>query len=190
MHNLNLIAYLRSITPLSAEVEACLNSIVQARRLRRKEYLLKMGHACRHVYFIRSGFVRRFHFNDDDREITSGLLMENQVVYSVSSFCEQVPSTEYIQAIEPTELLFISYDELLGLMEQFPELVVICRKIAIRCHQLTEEHNQLLLSGNALDRLKYMQKNHADILRRVPHKVLASYLGCTPENLSRVKGLR
>jgi CRP-like cAMP-binding protein len=175
--------------PISAQLQNHLAGIVKAKKLGKKEYLLNKGSVCRHIYFIRSGMVRRFHL-DGDNEITTCFMRENEIVYSVPSFCDQSPSNEFIQAIARTEVLYINFDELQYMLTHFPEFHFIYGKILVHCHALAEERNHILHMQLTESRVNYMWENHPGIMGHVPRKQLASYLRCTPVNLSRVQGKR
>ena len=185
----NLITYLHGIMPISDHLQNHLAGIVKTKTLAKKEYLLQRGSVCRNIYFIKSGILRRFHL-DGDIEVTTCFMMKNDVVYNVADFCDQTPSNEFIQAIGRTEVLYISFDELQCIRTQFQEFNFIYVKILVHCHALAEERNHILRMPLTESRVKYMWEKHPVVMGYVPRKLLASYLRCTPENLSRVQGKR
>src|ERR1700733_3681679 len=106
-----MFEFLDSITPLSTELHTHLQSILKNRLLFKKEFLLKAGQVCRNIYFISKGIVRCYYIKDE-AEVCSWFMKEMDVVISIESFYRQVPANEFVQALEETELHYISYEEL------------------------------------------------------------------------------
>jgi CRP-like cAMP-binding protein len=182
----DLIIHLNGIKPLSLPLQQCLVGIVKVKHLDKKQYLLKKGTVSRNVYFIRSGLLYRYHIERDNM-IISGVMAENDTVYTVPGFCNQRPSHEFIRAVVPTELYYISYDELHGIQNRFPEFHFVCHEISVYCHTMSDRRSEVLLLPHTGDRLKYMWERQPDIVARLPDNLLACYMGCTPQNLSRIK---
>jgi CRP-like cAMP-binding protein len=114
-------------------------------------------------------------------------MKENDIVYSVPSFYRQCPSIESIQTIERTEVCYISYAQFEHLFIQFDEFKTIFRRIMEQYHTRSELRNHSLRMPLTKDRLSHMMHHYPDIVERVPDKLLASYLGSTAVNLSRIK---
>ncbi|HEY4150984.1 MAG TPA: Crp/Fnr family transcriptional regulator [Chitinophagaceae bacterium] len=167
-------------------LQQCLIGIVKVKHLDKKQYLLKKGAVCGNVYFIRSGLLYRYHI-ERDTMIISGVMAENDTVYTVPGFCNQRPSHEFIRAVVPTELYYISYDELRSIQVRFPEFHLVCHEISVYCHTMSDRRSEVLLLPHTGDRLKYMWERQPDIVARLPDNLLAAYMGCTPQNLSRIK---
>jgi len=182
----SLIAYLDTIYPMSDELKHHLLDIVKTANVPKKEYILKPGHVCQNIYFIQSGLIRHFHMEGKD-EITSCFMQENDIAYSAVSFYTQSCSTEYIQALEHTEIHYISYGELQHIFDMFSEFHVISRKLTVHYHTLRDQQDIMRRLPLAEDRYKYILNNRPEIILRVPNKILASYLGCTDVYLSIIK---
>src|SRR5579872_4625408 len=106
--SLEPLVYLNAIAPLSDGLKAKLGSLLKQRSYRRKEYLLREGQINNCIYFITKGLIRIYYMHDG-LEICSGLLCERALVISVRSFFKQEASTEYMQAIEDTDVSYITY---------------------------------------------------------------------------------
>lgn len=182
-----LLLYLNSIHPLSDELQDHLIKILKVKELARKEYLLKAGHVCSHVYFIQSGLLRCFYLKDTT-EVSSWFMCEKDFIISVESFFSQKPSYESIQALEDTEVYYISYSEIQDIYRRFPEFNFIGRVITEKYYILCEQRTYSLRMQQAIDRYAYLFKNFPEIIMRVPCKYIASYLGISEETLSRIKG--
>lgn len=154
--------------------------------LPKKNLLLKSGEVCNHLYFIKSGVARNF-VNDEEKELTTDLSIDGELVSSFSSFITRTPSIESIELLEDSSLEAITYDNLQELYRKHPSFNKTGRLIAeYYYHHLTLQTNQLRFS-NTTERYLRMMERKPQLIQRVPLKYVASYLGMTLENLSRVR---
>lgn len=181
-----LIQFLDSIHPISDGCKERLLSVLKSKELPRKELLLRAGHICQHIYFIQRGLLRCFYYRNDV-EISSWFMREVDVMVSVESFFGQKTSYESIQALEDCELYYISYKELQEIYRQFPEFNFIARVLTEKYYCLSEQRLYSIRMMRASERYEYLLEHHPELLLRVPAKYVASYLGITPEMLSKIK---
>lgn len=156
-------------------------------KFKAKEYILKEGQTSTQLHFIVDGLVRVFYLKEG-KEITNYLSCDDGFVSSYSSFINQTRSFEFIQCLEETETLSIDYSEMQNLYELFPqwqkigrilsEATVIC--LADRLHKI----HSIAAKEKYLDFLKTSPKK---IIQRTPLIYIASFLGITPESLSRIR---
>jgi CRP-like cAMP-binding protein len=182
-----LLDYLDQVSPLSDAVKTRLTSILKTKTVKRKDYLLREGQFCNHVYFIEKGLVRVYYLKDGI-EICSGLLCEGGVIISVNSFFNRMSSYEFIQAIEDTIVHYITYDELEALYKDLIEFNVVGRKLITNYYVMSEERNYLLRKQTASEKYQFFQTKFTRLASRVPRKDIASYLGINLETLSRLGG--
>ena len=182
-----LIAFLQTVYPLSPSLVEYLSNTVKIKEVKRKEYLLKAGTICRNVYFINKGLLRCF-YSKGDREISRWFMLDGDVIFSISSFYEQKPGFENIQALEDCHLYYISFSELEYIYNNFMEFNYIGRVLTIKYHQLWDEQLYGIQIKSAAERYQWLLTNHPHLVLRVPAKYLASYLGITEVTLSRIKG--
>src|SRR5690242_9045957 len=135
---LALIRYLDSIYEMSEGCKERLQSILMFKQVARKELLLRAGHICQHIYFIQKGLLRCYYFKNDV-EISSWFMREGDVVVSVESFFHQKVSYETIQALEDSELYYISYKELQSVYRDYPEFNFIARVLTEKYYCLSEQ---------------------------------------------------
>jgi len=154
--------------------------------LARGSLLLKEGDRCRQLYFIESGAVRGF-YNLEGREITHWFAFENDFVTSFHSFITQQPSVENVQLMEGSVLWSISHEKLQSLMNHYHEIERVVRKAYEGYYIRLEER-----FVNA--HFKTAGERYTDLIRQNPHFVervslgtIASYLGISPETLSRIR---
>jgi len=182
-----LLAYLDSIYPMSEALKDRLATILRLKELPKKELLLRAGHICQHIYFIQKGLLRCYYYKNDV-EICSWFMKEGDVVVSVESFFKQMTSYESIQALENTELYYISYKDLQQIYRNYPEFNFIARVLTEKYYCLSEQKLYSVRMMRAAERYEYLMEHQPELILRVPAKYLASYLGITGEMLSKIKG--
>ncbi len=156
------------------------------RKLKKGELLLKEGDLCRHVSFIHKGLVRFFYLVDG-REVTTGFVAENQFSSDYASFLKQSASTKNIDALEDVECADISYQAIQSLYQRFPVYQIFGRRMAEQMFIAFDQDNSKLTTMSPEERYLRLLNNQSPLLQRVPLYLLASYLGVTPEHLSRIR---
>ncbi len=184
MHS--LLTYLNSLATLSAESERLLLKIAKPVYIKKNDNLQHIGHTCRTIYFLKSGVARIYYFKDTT-DITESFAFENNLVVRYESLFAALPSKKGIQVLEDSELFAIPSGELFMLFDHAPELERLFRKIVESA--LVEQINRIesLQFHTAEERYKSLLKEAPDVIKRVPLKFIASYLGITPVSLSRIR---
>lgn len=155
--------------------------------LKKDEYFLQVGQRCNQVAFVKSGMLRICYPNDKGEETTCYFSLPNEFVTSFSAFTTQKLSTENIQAILPTECFVISKQDLENLYRQIPATQEFGRKAAENVAMLMENRMALFLNNSAEERYQFLLKNNPVLIQTVPLQYLASFLGITPQHLSRLR---
>jgi len=174
------------VHPLSPEAETFLRERVTAVSARKRKLLLKEGTVCDHIYFVVKGAIRGFR-REGQKDITTWIVVENELVTSIFSLDNPSPSIENIQALENSELLALTYTELNQLYEQFPEFNLIARKLLQHYYADAEKRAFIARLTKAENKYRYFLMLHQSLANRIPLKYIASYLGMTLETLSRVR---
>jgi len=162
-------------------------SLFKPLTLKKEEYFLQVGNRCNQVAFIKSGMLRIFYPNDKGEETTCYFSLPSEFVTSFSSFITQNSSTENIQAILPAELFVISKQDLEMLYHKIPATQEFGRKAAENLAINMEKRISLFLNNSAEERYQFLLKNNPVLIQTVPLQYLASYLGVTPQHLSRLR---
>lgn len=148
--------------------------------------LLREGQKARVSYFNLKGCVRQFYLVDGT-EKTTAFYLESQFISSMRSFIHGTPSDHYLECLEDCELVPISSGLESELLESFPKMERFARMV------LEEElgNYQAMLSNQISlkpeERYLELAENRKDLLQRVSLKHLATYLGLSPESLSRIR---
>jgi CRP-like cAMP-binding protein len=173
---------LHSIKPLNRPLEAYLKAYLEVRSYHPQEYLLRNGETCNHLFFVSEGLVQIFCdapriLEIQGKEICNWFLMEGDLAISVESFFGRTPSDEYIQAIEPTTTVSISYDGLQDVYSAFPEFNYHGRVLTQSYYIQAIRQLKALRYKRAADSYRYLQLHCPNLVERVPLQHLAGYLG-------------
>jgi CRP-like cAMP-binding protein len=150
--------------------------------------LVEQDKVGQHIFHILSGSCRLFYYQDS-REITSWFAFENEAITS-SSFFSRQPGAESVETLEPATVIQMSYEKQQALFAKYPEAE---RYVRLQQEQLIirlEQRLKGLLFQTARDRYEHLLWVFPAIMLRVPHHMIASYLGITPETLSRMRAVR
>ena len=132
--------------------------------------------------------MARNFFEEDDKELTNDIVLEGELLVSFSSFISRNASLETIELLEDCVLYAIHYDDLQTLYNTFPIMERIGRMIAEHHYNSLAMRSYRLKFSNSSERYQYLFENKIEIVKRAPLGVIASYLGMTIENLSRIRG--
>lgn len=128
------------------------------------------------VFFVKKGLLRSYYLNEKGKEFTILFAPEEWII---SDFTVPDQPTElYIEALEDS-IVFAGNKSL-----ELP--TPDAQKIMKRLHTM-QRRIIVLMSSSALQRLEYFQQTYPNLINRVPQKMIASFLGLTPEALSKVK---
>lgn len=162
-------------------------SLFKPMTLKKDDYFLKIGQRCNQVAFIKSGMLRIYYPNDKGEETTCYFSLPNEFVTSFSSFTTETPSIENIQAILPTEIVGIEKKDLEMLYQKIPVTQEFGRKAAENLAIIMEKRISLFLNNSADERYQFLLKHNPILIQTVPLQFLASYLGISPQHLSRLR---
>lgn len=179
--------FLSQYTKVTAGEIAFIATKIHKASLARNEILLKDGEVSRNAAFILKGAVRSYFIDDKGNEHTVNFTFENEPLVAMDSFFQQTPSATYAVTLEPTEILYTSYQEFIAFMEAYPKYESVVRKIFSQYMVLEGQHAKLLRISSSRERYEALVRTQPKVLQRVPLKYIASYLDMALETLSRVR---
>jgi CRP-like cAMP-binding protein len=159
-------------------------SLLEPVRVRKKEYLLRQGDICRYDYFIDSGCVKVCYTDEKGLERIVKFAIEDWWVVDLDSFLNLTPSFYYIQAVEETAAFRLgrsNYDLLYQRIPAFEKFSNIRWQSGFIAIQQRVGQN---LSLTAEEKYRQFKMKYPGLELRIPQKLIASYLGITPEFLS------
>lgn len=159
----------------------------RSRVLSKRGMLLDVGEVEREVWFVRNGYVRFFYINSAGDEVTSDFVFAPGFVTAFRSFIVQEPSAVGIQAMEQMELIGWNRDELYALYDRYPLIERVGRLMAEQVFLSLDKHLTAFLKQSPQLRYLWLLKEYPEFIRHIPLVYLASWLGITPETLSRIR---
>ena len=155
--------------------------------LKKDEYFLRAGEIPGRLGFNISGLLRLFYIDDSGKEINKHFCLEKTVVVAYKPFIRREESEIYIQALEDTKLLIIEYKTYNELLNSHICWQTIARKMAELIFILGQKRESELLLIDARERYRQFLVDYPNLVNRINQYHIASYLGITPESLSRIR---
>jgi len=151
------------------------------------DIFLEQGSLKSNIFFVKKGLIRSYFIKENGEEITNRLRYENQVMASLEVTLFNQPSRFIFQAIEPTELIVISFHDLRQLLERNKKFESGRRFfLATTLAESLKALDEFILLSPEKRYLKFAKEN-PELLNRVPIKYIANVLGITPVSLSRIR---
>ena len=175
------------VIPLDQEVQDVIKNYLTPKKLRKKQYLLQETDVCKHIAFVEKGALRSFTVSDKGTEHIIQFAFEGWTISDLYSFLTSEPATYNIEAMENSELVLISkaaHDELL---QKIPQYETYTRLQLTGAYIAMQRRLTSIISLTLEERYNYFTSLYPDIIQRVPQHMIASYMGLTPETLSRVR---
>jgi CRP-like cAMP-binding protein len=162
-------------------------SLFALRRLRRGEFYQRAGEVTTHGGFVVRGCLRTYAIDPNGSESIIHFSTERGWVGDIQSARTRLPTTFHVDAIEPAELLMVALSDFDQLLARFPDTARGYQLGLERAAAARERRIALALSSTAEERYVDFVERHPSMAARIPQRMLASYLGMTPETLSRVR---
>lgn len=172
--------------PLSAECIRYLEEIIREKNLKRDEHLLVAGEVCKNLYFIKKGLLKCYYILHG-KQVCDWFFGERATVVAVDSFYDQVASMDYMQALEDSKLLYITFDQLNFLYRNFVEFNAVGRVLTYKYFRIWHRQSRNLRMLSKEERYRLLLTTQPDLINRVPVQDLASYLDMSKGTLSRMR---
>lgn len=182
-----LVLFFDRYVALTASEKEELAPRVQEHVVKRKEFLLREGQVCKHFAFVLEGCFKMYATDKAGKEHNLQFAAEDDWIADISSFYSEQPSQLFIEALEPSRVLLIERSDLIFLYGRFPKFVRYFKVIFE--NKFVEMQDRVLqnISSTAEERYLSFLKHYPHLSNRLPSVQIASYLGITPEFLSKVR---
>jgi len=161
---------------------------IEVRHFAKREQIVPFGQMDNYVNLVVKGLIRKY-IQVGKFEKTLQLATEGQLIQSELSFHTRAPSSIIIEALEPSSVVSMNYDNVQHILETIPEAEQLARQLMTYLFIKKDARYFKQLKNTTRQRFLNYVTTHPQMLQRVPQKILASYLDIKPETFSRLKHL-
>lgn len=185
-----LLAHIKKYVELTPAEERLLCEKLEPQKLKKKEFLLESGKHCHGNYFVVKGCLRLYFINNKLNEQIIQFGIEDWWITDYDGLMSKQASSCYIQAIEPSEVLLLNEKDQAMLFEQIPRLESYFRIMMQKAYAASQRRIGYIFNLTEEERYIHFSSRFPEFMQRVPQYMLASYLGFTPQFLSRLRAKR
>ena len=181
--------YIRKFISISEdEFRQQIYPFITVRKFSKRQIITHAGEVENYFNFIVKGLARKY-YRKGKEEINTQISYEGHIIHSQESFHSRTTSEYFVEAIENTIVVSISYDDLERMYAQSPKMSHLGRLIITYTMVLKDRWQSQLVMFTPRERFINFVHKYPELLQRVPQKYLASYLNIKPETFSRFKHL-
>ncbi|MGN7824907.1 Crp/Fnr family transcriptional regulator [Chitinophaga sp. 22536] len=181
------VDYLHSKGTFTAADIAAIRSRAMVRQLRRRQLLLRQGESWKHYAFVCEGCLKSYFVDDKGVERIMRFSPEHWWAGDRQSITSGQPSVLNIEALEDSTLVMFTLDDFNYLLEALPEMKKMAETLLNRSLMAATNRIQAAISLSGEERYQQFAQLYPGLIKRVPQHMIASYLGITPETLSRIR---
>ena len=163
------------------------SSLLHPKIISRHDFLLREGETCKHVSFVAKGCLRLYAVDAKGKEHIMQFAPENWWISDMDSFTKGIASPYYIDALEDSGLLLIDFPSYENVLKNIPGAAIFFQQLMQNRQSATQKRIIFSMSASAEERYLDFLKTYPAFVQRVPQHMIASYLGITPESLSRIR---
>lgn len=178
--------YLEKMEHMSDEDWQIFSSRLVRHQLPKKTVLLKTGETENYLSFIEKGMVRLF-IPKSETDLTFGFVFENEFVSAYDSFLTRQASPYSIETLTPVTVWRLTYEDLQAVYRDTRTGNVLGRRISEELFLKKSKRELAFLNETAEQRYLRLFTDRPDLIRQIPLKFIASYIGITPQALSRIR---
>lgn len=177
----------KSLLKLSDAEKELIHQAFKPRHLRKRQYLLQEGDVCKYMAFVVKGAGRMYTVNENNQETIIRLAIESWWLGDYESYNLQTPSLYHIEMVEDSDVLLITHENIQALIKAVPAVDLMIREIDRKGAIAAQKRIHSAISLSAKERYEQLTKTYPEFIRRFPQNMIASYLGISPETLSRIR---
>lgn len=182
-----LFQYLQHISPLQSSTLEALQPLFRRIELPAQSFYARAGEYCKEIGFLEEGIMRAFFLNEAGKEYNKQFFMAPTLVGAYTSLLTGQPNRVAQQALKSCIIWTAPFEQITALYDQHHDLERLGRKIA-EAYFLEKEKKEIEMALlEAEHRYKIMQEEFPMLEVQIPQYHIASYLGITPTQLSRVR---
>ncbi|MGB0871295.1 MAG: Crp/Fnr family transcriptional regulator [Flavobacteriales bacterium] len=185
--NHNLAEYIKRYVNLTEEQLEIFNSYLRPKTIAKKEFILEEGQVCKARYYIKKGCIRMYYIDQKANEQIIHFAVDNWWLTDYESLTSKEASKFYIQTTEDTEILELPESNFDELCSKLPQTDRLFRKIMEKSFIACQKRMQYTFSLSGEDLYHHFLNSNVAFAQRVPQYMITSYLGMSPEFVSKVK---
>ncbi|GAA3980707.1 hypothetical protein GCM10022210_34990 [Mucilaginibacter dorajii] len=182
-----LTDHIKKYISLTDVEEQQIRDAITAKTIKKKSFLLEPEHVCKELYFVSKGCLRLYFINKKLNEQIILFAIENWWMTDYESLDSGRPSSYYMQAVENSEIISITKTKLDELFTAVPKLERYFRIVQQRAFAATQTRIKYIYSMSDEERYHHFSGLFPAFMQRVPQYMLASYLGFTPQFMSKIR---
>ncbi|MDC8103387.1 Crp/Fnr family transcriptional regulator [Chryseobacterium sp. PTM-20240506] len=172
---------------LKSDEKILIEEKFKPKKFRKRQYLLQEGDVCKYASFVVKGSARMFSVNDKGQEHIVRFGVEDWWLGDPESYTQGTPTKFHIEMLEDSELLQITWEHLQDLMAAIPAVAATLKSMDKQSFIASQKRIHAAISMSAEERYEELMKSYPSFILRFPQNMVASYLGISPETLSRIK---
>lgn len=181
------ISAIQTVHPPSAGKAAEIISHFKPITVSKSDLFLREGKVSNNYLFLEEGIMRAFTHDTNGEEITTAFFSSGDFVIEVASFFQRIPTAENIQAITDCKGWIITFEQIQMLFHSMPEFREFGRAALVKNFVSFKSRSLSLINETAEKRYYDFVKARPELIKNVPLKYIASYLGVTDSSLSRIR---
>jgi CRP-like cAMP-binding protein len=186
MHELILSNIAKHISLDESEV-AFFISLLKVKRVSKKDTVLQNGQVCKEINFVKSGMLRAYYADEMGKESTIMFAISDWWITDMYCFANELPAMVNIVAMEDSVVFSLSKQDMEKLLTTIPKFERYFRLLMQNAYIREQLRIIQNLSQSAEERYQYFRAKYPQVAKQVTQKQIASYLGITPEFLSKLR---
>jgi CRP-like cAMP-binding protein len=185
-----LINYVSRHIALTDEEKAYYASLLRIKKVKKKQFIVQPDFVCTHRTYILKGAMRSYLIDGNGQDHTISFAIEDWWIADFNSYIFQTPATLFVEAMEDSTLIQISYEHEQQLLEKYPKFEKFYRILAQNGYAFLQRRILSDISLKAAERYEHFMAKYPLVAARIPQYALASYLGISHELLSKIRNKR
>ncbi|MEM6802112.1 MAG: Crp/Fnr family transcriptional regulator [Bacteroidota bacterium] len=182
-----ILKHISRFVELSEREKKQFTSIIKTTRLKKRQFIIQPGYVCEYRNYILKGAVRVFYLDDNGKEHTVSIGIEDYFFADFASLINQEPATHFAEALEDSIIFQMKYEDIEKLCAEIHALSQYFRLLTEKAFAHSRKRIIANISKTSEERYWEYAKRYPHIVTRVPQYVIASYLGISAEFLSKIR---
>jgi CRP-like cAMP-binding protein len=187
MNSQPIIKHFANYLPLNEQEIKALEERLVERTIKRKQFILQEGDVCKHYTFVVQGCFKMYKVDNNGNEHNLQFSIEDGWIGDLGSFYSETKSELYIEAMEPSVIFQIVKEDLLHLFTHYPKFNVKFKVLVENAYIRLQKRVLQNISSTAEERYIDFMVTYPNLFNRISNVQIASYLGITPEFLSKIR---